>query len=998
MEFRILGPLEVTNGGRPVPVAGSRERAVLVMLLLAANQVVSTDRLVEDLWGERPPERPRQALRVFISRLRKVLRDAGGDDILATEPPGYRLAVDPAAVDATHFDALVAQGRDQAAAGDHAAAAATLTEALSLWRGPALAGFTDEPFAVAPAARLEDGRLAAIEERIEADLACGRHATLTPELDTLTRTHPLRERLWGQRMLALYRCGRQADALRAYQELRQSLAEELGLEPTAALSRLETAILRHDPDLELKPAPGLSAFPPLRSPGTHRHNLPASLTAFVGRERELAELGGLLRTSRLITLTGVGGAGKTRLAREVATGAVQHYPDGTWMVELAPLREEAQIPAALLNTLGIAITGLGKPAETEERVCAYLSSRKALLLLDNCEHLVDGTARLVHLLLTRCPGITVLATSREVLGLAGETTWVVPPLSMPPPNPSGAKDLGGSDAVALFCERARAAHGQFELTDDVAGPVSRICHRLDGLPLALELAAARIRLLGAHELARRLDDRLRLLNAGPRGGVARHQTLRAMIDWSFDLLSAAEQTVLRRLAVFPGTFDIGATEAVAGFDDGGDTLDILARLVDKSLVTLAPARPDERRYRLLETIRQYAGEKLAEAGEEAATRRRHAAYFTSLSADWPLHPLSSQSLRGAGREQENLRAALEWTWGEGDYEAACQLALGMWLFWYWSGDPHGLDWVQQIFALPEVSVSNPIHVLAFAHCLMALESGGTPGHEEADRRMGDVFELLRHTDDPAMVAGTNFSIGEYHLLMKRPEKARAMIEAAKAAYQQLGFPEMIGWSHHHLGFVAVEERDFEQARREFEHAVEFARGDHGEWLAPHALAGLAPLSAFFGDHDAARRHAREAVETARALPVAPVLAMALARSAEAAAISGDLEDGRQVLGELLRLLRALGMRRFAGDALELAALIAEEAGDTGGAAELLGAAAGLRASMGEAEGGVRVVATEITAARQRLAATLGPASFDKLTTQGRALSLEAALSRALAYC
>jgi predicted ATPase/DNA-binding SARP family transcriptional activator len=988
VEFHILGPLEVTNGGKPVPVAGSRERAVLVMLLLAANQVVSTDRLVEDLWGDHPPERPQRALQVFISRLRKILRDATGEEHLATEPPGYRLLVDPADVDATHFEALLAEGRARAEAGDHVAAAATLTEALALWRGPALAGFTDEPFAAAPAARLEEGRLAAIEERIDADLASGRHGPLAAELDTLTKAHPLRERLWGQRMLALYRCGRQAEALRAYQDLRRSLGEELGLEPTAALSRLEAAILRHDPELDLDVKP----------PGTYRHNLPATLTAFVGRRRELSELEGLLHTSRLLTLTGVGGAGKTRLAREVAYRAVEHYPDGTWMVELAPLREETQISTAVLNALGIATTGLAKPAEMDERVCAYLSSRSALLLLDNCEHLVDSVAQLVHTLLVRCPGVTVLATSREVLGLAGERTWTVPPLSLPPVDPSSAADLGASDAVALFCERAQATHSEFHLSDDTAGPVSRICHRLDGLPLALELAAARIRLLGAHELARRLEDRLRVLSTGPRGLAARHQTLRAMIDWSFDLLSADEQTVLRRLAVFPESFDMEAAEAVAGGEEAIDAFDILARLVDKSLITLAPARPDERRYRLLETIRQYAGEKLAEAGEEAATRRRHAAHFTALSAAWPLHPLSSQSLRGSGREQENLRVALEWTWGEGDYEAACQLALGVWLFWYWSGDRHGLAWVERIFALPEVPVTNPVYVLAFAHCALALESAGGWGHEEADRRMMDLFERARHTDDLSIIAGVNFSIGEYHLTTKRPEQARPMIEAAKAAYDQLGFPEMIGWSHHHLGFVAVVGREFEQARRHFEQAVEYGRGEQGEWLAPHALGALAPLTAYFGDAEAARRQAREAVETARALPVAPVLAMALARAAEAATISGDAAEVRRTLGELLGLLRALGMRRFAADALELAALAAEQAGDPRGAVVLLGAAAHLRDSMGEAEGGVRVVAPEITAAQQRLALWCGQAAFEDLATEGRALSLEAALTRALAYC
>jgi hypothetical protein len=355
--------------------------------------------------------------------------------------------------------------------------------------------------------------------------------------------------------------------------------------------------------------------------------------------------------------------------------------------------------------------------------------------------------------------------------------------------------------------------------------------------------------------------------------------------------------------------------------------------------------------------------------------------------------LSAQALGGAGREQENFRAALDWWWSEGDTDNAWRLALAMWVFWYWSGDPHGMGWIERILEVPFTGTAGPVHILAFAR--LAFAWPGSPEYANADRRVDEVLEMLDGLDDPVLVAGTRFAIGEYQLLHRRPEIARSLIEGARIIYQQAGFPDMVGWSHHHLGFVAVEEHDFGLARREFERAMEYARGKDADWLAPHALASFAPLAAHFGDHETARRVACEAVEAARALPAAPVLAMALVRAAEAAILSRDWTEAALRLDEVLRLLRDLGMRRFVGDALEMAALVCEQRQNPDHAAELLGAAAALRAEMGEGDGGVRVISSEIGAVRQRLTARLGVTDFAAIERRGGALPLETALARSI---
>ncbi len=1180
MEFRILGPLEVVNEGRTVTLPGSRERAVLVLLLLSANRVVPAERLVEDLWDGKTHKGATGALRVFVSRLRKALRETGSDAIVLTKPPGYLVQIERDALDSARFEDLLAEGREHAARGDHETAAARFRQALSLWRGPALADVADAPAARVEAARLEEARLAALEERVEADLSCGRHIEVVPELDQLTTAHPLRERLWGQRMVALYRSGRQADALRVYQELRRLLAEELGLAPSPELTRLENAILRHAPELE---TPGLAArgapkpsqasvgpttfffsdivastqrwegdpeamtvdlarhdgllrscieaaggevfshtgdgmaaaftvapdavaaavtaqralaaaawaavpgplrarmaihagvaqrregnyfgpplnrvarllgiasgsqvlcsqaaaeligadlpadvalidqgehrladlarpervfqvahpdlpsqFPPLRTLGAHRHNLPVALTPFVGRARELAELSTLLAGSRLLTLTGVGGAGKTRLALQGAAAALPAYPDGVWMVEVAALRDGAQLASAVAAALTFETSAFDSPKAVENRLIGHLATRQTLLLLDNCEHLVEAVARTVHAFVTRCPGVAVLATSRERLGVPGEVAWKVPPLSLPPFG-AAVDELAESDAVAFFCERARAARPAFDVDTTNAADVARICRRLDGIPLALELAAARVQVLNPAQVADRLDDRFRLLTGRERIAVPHQQTLRATVDWSYDLLSPAERRAFARLAVFPDTFDIEAAEAVMSSEDGGaapdDVLDVLCRLVDKSLVVVHSESPAPR-YRLLETIRQYGAEKLAEAGEGAAARERHRDSFIARVEAWRGMPFGADFLRGAFADAQNFRAALEWSWAQRDADAVLSLIGALWVPWVWLGNPDGQIWIERVFSEPEFSAPELADHAGRGAALVA--RGLLLFGDDWERRVelyDEAAALARRIGDDRLLATITWGRGELKLLPGKGAEARPVLEAALAGFERLGLPDGVGWCHNHLGWAGVVDGEYDRARDHFERAVEVARSDPlGEWLEPHALAALAPLVALSGDEERALCLAEEAIEAARRLETRSVLAMALTRAAETAVLAGEPRHAVRILVELLGVLADLGAQRWVADALETAALVLE-AEDAEPAVAILGASDRLRETAGEARGGVRVIAGQVRHAGDRLAGALGAERFAQHEARGQALSREAAITLTLA--
>jgi predicted ATPase/DNA-binding SARP family transcriptional activator len=770
----VLGPLLAWSGdGRPVEVAGARLRALLVRLALDPAAPVAAATLVDDLWGAAPPERAANAVQSLVSRLRAALHDGtpgrDGEPAVVLEPGGYRLAP-PVEVDAERFERLVAEGGEALAAGEAGPAAALLREALGLWRGPALVDVLDAPFATAPAARLEELRLAALEQRIEADLRLGRHTDAVVEAEALAVAHPLRERLRGLQMRALAGAGRQAAALAVYQATRRALAEELGVDPSPELEAVHLAVLRGVPGPGPGAAPGPAAGDADAADGqaaTPRTNLRAQLTSFVGRDDEVRSVGELLARNRLVTLVGPGGAGKTRLAVESAAPLAGDLPGGAWLVELAGLQDPRHLPQAVLATVAAGLgsrlgarpaplapgamrPGLrdaGPPVEDAawrdgmSRLVDALAGRRLLVVLDNCEHLVEGAARLAEEALAACPHLLILATSREPLGVVGEALCPVGPLGLPPERATVADALA-APAVRLLADRTAAVRAGFAIGEDNLAAVVDVCRRLDGLPLAIELAAARLRSLPVEQVAARLADRLGdrfgLLAGGRRAGSPRQRTLRAVVDWSWDMLDEPERRVARRLAVVPGGATLACAEAVCAW--GGlpreRVLGLLAELADKSL--LVTTVEGGGRYRMLETVRAYAAERLAEAGEAAEARARHVRHFLDLAERAEPRLRSADQLVWLGRirvEEDNLLAATRWAVEAGDAAAAVRLAVS--LGWFWTlADEHAqaATVLREVLALgPEALRAAPPDLLVLAYGFHAVHTtvAGGPGSAAA---------------------------------------------------------------------------------------------------------------------------------------------------------------------------------------------------------------------------------------------------------------------------
>ncbi|MFF5972400.1 BTAD domain-containing putative transcriptional regulator [Streptomyces sp. NPDC012769] len=680
MRYSVLGPTRAhTSEGTAVAVGGPRVRALLTVLALRAGRAVPVGVLVDEVWGAEPPADAVAALQALVGRLRRAI---GHERVLSTEG-GYRLAAAPDDIDAHRFVRLCAEGIRELDAGRPGRAAGLLDEALALWRGPALA---DLPDRAAAAARWEARRLDARRAVLTAALALGEAAAVLPELDALCVDHPLDEPLQALRLRALRDAGRSAEALAAYDTVRRALADRLGADPSPELQALHAELLEATAPVAEKPEAG-------RAVG----NLRARLTSFVGREDDIAALRDDLGTTRLVTLLGPGGAGKTRLSQEAAETVGGDWPDGVWLAELAPVKDPEAVTEAVLAAVGARETVL-RGAGAEElrigedptgRLVDHCARRRMLLVLDNCEHVVGAAAGLVEVLLARCPGVTVLATSREPLGVPGEVVRPVGPL---PPE----------TAVRLFGERGAAVRAGFRVADDPEA-AAEIVRRLDGLPLAIELAAARLRMLTPRQIADRLDDRFRLLTSGARTVLPRQQTLRAVVDWSWDLLDGAERAVLRRLAVFTGGCDLEAAEAVCGEPGGAsEVLDVLGALVDKSLVVAGPTEAGMR-YRLLETVAEYAGERLDEAGDREVAERRHLTYYRELARLTDPELRTGRQVAAIGRftvEYGNLRTALRRAVEARDEQEGLVLVHS--LLWYWTMRDLRADalyWAEAVSAL-----------------------------------------------------------------------------------------------------------------------------------------------------------------------------------------------------------------------------------------------------------------------------------------------------------
>ncbi|MGK5684053.1 BTAD domain-containing putative transcriptional regulator [Actinoplanes sp. URMC 104] len=878
--IRVLGPVEVQAVGHPPASPAPALRAVLARLALTPGRVVSADALTDALWGEDLPADAANALQIRVSKLRRALTRAGfPDDVIVTRAPGYVLNVPPGAVDAHRFEEAVAARRHD--------------EALALWRGPALADVGETDWTRAERTRLEELRLAAMEDRFELLVDAGRPAEVVAELERLVAEHPLRERPHRLLMLALYRAGRQADALAVHQRLRHRLAEELGIDPSPELQALTEAILRQEVPAAAPRAPGLAQpqlLPPPRpsSPQSPRLPVPAApvparLASFIGRDDDLRTTLEHLSEARVVTLTGPGGVGKTTLALEAARRAGPEIADSVHVIRLAAVGPDADVAEAFAVQLGLQSGG---PAA--EAVAEMLRTRRALLVVDNCEHLVDAAAAMVDRLVQAAPGARVLATSREALAVAGETQIAVGPLDVPDET-AGPAEIASAAAVRLFLDRARSVRPGFEADlEAVAG----ICRRLDGIPLAIELAAARTKALPPAEIAARLRDRFALLTAGPRSSEARHRTLRATIDWSHDLLAEPERQLLRRLAVFRGGWTLDAAEQVCG---PGDVADLLFRLVDRSLVSADPATG---RFRLLETIREYAGAKLREAGEETGVRRRHLAHYTEVAETYgPQVRFVGPAWDLLAGEQDNLRAAVDFCVEHTDEPPETGLRLAAALVQFWNYGPR-FEGVRAITALLERGGSERARARALQGYAFLHVYYPTDASRSAARESRAMFEAL---DDRANVAISDLIIAFEGQYGGDPAEHRALVHRSRDVLGETDRGWWRGMTYYLEALLDLRSSDFVASVRHWERCLELlgAAGDRMMSSAAEAHLGIALRES--GRRDEALALLRQAVADCRARGSLHGLAFALVHLAhtrldrgEPAGVEAELAEADEV--------------------------------------------------------------------------------------------------------
>ena len=867
MEFRLLGPLAVLDDqGNDVPILGIRLRRLLAALVMNAGTAVSVDRLAAAMWEDEPPANAGNALQSQVSKLRRLLTVDGASAPLTTitaTASGYRIDIQPEQVDVVRFERHVGAARAAISDGRLDEASAEFSAGLSLWRGEAFADFVYDDFARAVRANLEQTRLAALEERIDADLASNRHAELVAELETLVIENPFRERMWGQLMVALYRSSRQAEALQAFQRARETLRDELGIDPGAELTELERRILDQDRTLLGIPAaaPVAASAPNRRNPG-----IVAPLGECIGRDADIATVTDLLQRRRLITLTGPGGVGKTRLALEVASRATEFWPNGGAVVDLAAVTGASRVEDALERACRV-LAAAGAPGASKS-ITTYaidvLRDLDALLVFDNCEHVLESASSSISALLGACPRLRVIATTREPLGISGEAVHTVQPLDP-------------DDAAQLFTTRAQDASSSFVPDDSARHDIDTICRDLDCLPLAIELAAARMRAFTVAQLVRRLRDLTSNGAPAGRGRAERHQTLMATVAWSHDLLFEDERRLLARLSVFAGSFTISATEIACADDQlPADIIpDVLGRLVDKSLVIRVIPEGDSGhdRYRLLWSIAEFAAHKLDESGETARWRDAHLRWCVARSTE------AQNDLRGGGQrdalrelpfDEPDLQRGVQWSLDSGRPLLGLSVLANLGAYAWMSLRLHSFtDTVISLLeATPDATDAGAVQAMAWAGMLrQSRDEGVTMGLRAVD--------LANRSGDPRTIAIASLLVAAPMLTaVENPRfDTDLLLSNASAALETVDDGWLTGLVRAAEGVRKISTGRFDDADAALDDVAMAMRAIGDEYSSSLVAMRQTEAAEMCGDLQRATLIAKTILESGPTLPTAAVLAL-----------------------------------------------------------------------------------------------------------------------------
>jgi predicted ATPase/DNA-binding SARP family transcriptional activator len=924
LEIRLLGPMQINADGGVLPLPNAAERALLAVLVLSPGRLIPAATLIDRLWSEHDlPADPVNALQTRVSKLRRALSEADVH-IIVRDGVGYRADIARDSVDVHRFVDGIRSARATVGADDPALALAGYDEALDFWRAEPLADFAAQPWASVEAARLIQMRLAALTERSELALRLGRYVEVAADLDPFVAENPTHERLVGLLMTALYRGGRQADALQRYQHTRSVLVEELGLEPSAALRSLHQRILQHDAELagpsaeqsnttrdgRSGPARRGADGSSFRRPGAA---VPAAVEDLVGRETELGVVDGLLSAGRLVSLIGPGGSGKTTVAFAAARAVQAAYPDGAWVAHLAAVRAADEVPLAVADALGVPLDGSAPGSDLSDRVVAYLSRRQALLVLDNCEHVLDASARLTHEILAACPAVRVLVTSREALAIPGEVQVAIAPLPVPPPRTPHDEVLT-FPAARLFAQRATAAGVRLGGSHTELGAVAQVCRQLDGIPLALELAAARLSTLSPVELAGRLADGFELLTGGARTADARQRTLRATVEWSYNLLRPDEQVMFWRLAIFQGGWTLPAAEAVTSDAriPPSRTLELLGGLVARSLVI--SERADHTRYRMLDTLRHYAVDRLEDSGEREMLAERHATYFAGLAEHAERSHrggLRQTDMRALREDQPNLRAAMSWLTSEPS-RIDQALNLGGALGWFWHLGRH----LEGRKTLAELLASGTGSPSARARALQAVSLVERPRGclvhpsprcaETAEQSL----ELFNRAGDEHRAALSRILLAVEGVTGSHPARTAQLLQQAERVFTD----EQDTWGHAVIAFVRMECNLKSGNRRR---AMQIGRAGIEAFRSVNDAWGLSAMLYHLG------WGLRQFGRYADAVPV-------LEEATDVAQSAGLYNTAQWALADKGIALLYLGELDAAGEAFDRARTASEEVGDAAG--------------------------------------------------------------------